>query len=90
MPFYIPQNKTFSASFSWNFSLPLEGYICSTGNTSQFHFLKVFQIPFVVIFFHSLFVSLREAITGGLRALKSVIAGGDTFMNLGLEMVGAT
>uniref|UniRef100_A0A3Q3DMG9 Anthrax toxin receptor 1 n=1 Tax=Hippocampus comes TaxID=109280 RepID=A0A3Q3DMG9_HIPCM len=31
----------------------------------------------------------REAITGGLRALKSVIAGGDTFMNLGLEMANA-
>uniref|UniRef100_A0A8C5GTX4 Anthrax toxin receptor 1 n=1 Tax=Gouania willdenowi TaxID=441366 RepID=A0A8C5GTX4_GOUWI len=29
----------------------------------------------------------REAITGGLLALKRVIPGGDTFMNLGLEMV---
>lgn len=28
----------------------------------------------------------REAITGGLLALKRVIPGGDTFMNLGLEM----
>ncbi|XP_061692144.1 anthrax toxin receptor 1 [Syngnathoides biaculeatus] len=28
----------------------------------------------------------REKITAGLRSLKSVIAGGDTFMNLGLEM----
>lgn len=36
-----------------------------------------------------LFVCLpcREAIDGGLRALKRVIPGGDTFMNLGLEMV---
>ncbi|XP_061800268.1 anthrax toxin receptor 1-like [Nerophis lumbriciformis] len=31
----------------------------------------------------------RDAITGGLRALKSVIPGGDTFMNLGLEMANA-
>lgn len=29
----------------------------------------------------------REAIKGGLMALKNVIPGGDTFMNLGLEMV---
>uniref|UniRef100_A0A8C9XX56 Anthrax toxin receptor 1-like n=1 Tax=Sander lucioperca TaxID=283035 RepID=A0A8C9XX56_SANLU len=29
----------------------------------------------------------REAITGGLTALRRVIPGGDTFMNLGLEMV---
>uniref|UniRef100_A0A3Q3JUH0 Anthrax toxin receptor 1 n=1 Tax=Monopterus albus TaxID=43700 RepID=A0A3Q3JUH0_MONAL len=29
----------------------------------------------------------REAITGGLMALRKVIPGGDTFMNLGLEMV---
>uniref|UniRef100_A0A7N5ZX37 Anthrax toxin receptor 1 n=1 Tax=Anabas testudineus TaxID=64144 RepID=A0A7N5ZX37_ANATE len=29
----------------------------------------------------------REAITGGLTALRKVIPGGDTFMNLGLEMV---
>nr|XP_020457482.1 anthrax toxin receptor 1-like isoform X4 [Monopterus albus] len=28
----------------------------------------------------------REAITGGLMALRKVIPGGDTFMNLGLEM----
>ncbi|XP_026211295.1 anthrax toxin receptor 1 isoform X1 [Anabas testudineus] len=28
----------------------------------------------------------REAITGGLTALRKVIPGGDTFMNLGLEM----
>ncbi|TKS85575.1 Anthrax toxin receptor 1 [Collichthys lucidus] len=28
----------------------------------------------------------RDAITGGLTALKRVIPGGDTFMNLGLEM----
>ncbi|XP_068579092.1 anthrax toxin receptor 1 isoform X1 [Cebidichthys violaceus] len=28
----------------------------------------------------------REAITGGLTALRRVIPGGDTFMNLGLEM----
>ncbi|XP_026164464.1 anthrax toxin receptor 1 isoform X2 [Mastacembelus armatus] len=28
----------------------------------------------------------REAITGGLMALKGVVPGGDTFMNLGLEM----
>ncbi|XP_034464566.1 anthrax toxin receptor 1 [Hippoglossus hippoglossus] len=28
----------------------------------------------------------REAITGGLRDLKGVVPGGDTFMNLGLEM----
>lgn len=28
----------------------------------------------------------REAITSGLRALRRVIPGGDTFMNLGLEM----
>ncbi|XP_028323661.1 anthrax toxin receptor 1 [Gouania willdenowi] len=31
----------------------------------------------------------REAITGGLLALKRVIPGGDTFMNLGLEMANA-
>ncbi|XP_071386537.1 anthrax toxin receptor 1 isoform X1 [Centroberyx affinis] len=31
----------------------------------------------------------REAITGGLRALERVIPGGDTFMNLGLEMANA-
>ncbi|XP_019948085.1 anthrax toxin receptor 1 [Paralichthys olivaceus] len=31
----------------------------------------------------------REAITGGLRDLKGVIPGGDTFMNLGLEMANA-
>uniref|UniRef100_A0A8D3CFE7 Anthrax toxin receptor 1 n=1 Tax=Scophthalmus maximus TaxID=52904 RepID=A0A8D3CFE7_SCOMX len=29
----------------------------------------------------------REEITGGLMALRKVIPGGDTFMNLGLEMV---
>uniref|UniRef100_A0A3P8V9R1 ANTXR cell adhesion molecule 1d n=1 Tax=Cynoglossus semilaevis TaxID=244447 RepID=A0A3P8V9R1_CYNSE len=29
----------------------------------------------------------REAITGGLLALKTVVPGGDTYMNLGLEMV---
>lgn len=29
----------------------------------------------------------REAIKGGLMALKNVIPGGDTLMNLGLEMV---
>ncbi|KAI3363165.1 hypothetical protein L3Q82_011817 [Scortum barcoo] len=29
----------------------------------------------------------REAITGGLMALRRVIPGGDTFMNLGLQMV---
>uniref|UniRef100_A0A7N8XC15 ANTXR cell adhesion molecule 1d n=1 Tax=Mastacembelus armatus TaxID=205130 RepID=A0A7N8XC15_9TELE len=29
---------------------------------------------------------IREAITGGLMALKGVVPGGDTFMNLGLEM----
>lgn len=29
----------------------------------------------------------REAIKGGLMALRNVIPGGDTFMNLGLEMV---
>uniref|UniRef100_A0A8C2WU72 ANTXR cell adhesion molecule 1d n=1 Tax=Cyclopterus lumpus TaxID=8103 RepID=A0A8C2WU72_CYCLU len=32
----------------------------------------------------------REAITGGLTALRRVIPGGDTFMNLGLEMVRIT
>uniref|UniRef100_A0A8C4E288 ANTXR cell adhesion molecule 1d n=1 Tax=Dicentrarchus labrax TaxID=13489 RepID=A0A8C4E288_DICLA len=31
----------------------------------------------------------REAITGGLTALRRVIPGGDTFMNLGLEMANA-
>lgn len=31
----------------------------------------------------------REAITGGLMALKKVVPGGDTFMNLGLEMANA-
>ncbi|TKS85554.1 Anthrax toxin receptor 1 [Collichthys lucidus] len=31
----------------------------------------------------------RDAITGGLTALKRVIPGGDTFMNLGLEMANA-
>uniref|UniRef100_A0A3B4B6E3 Anthrax toxin receptor 1 n=1 Tax=Periophthalmus magnuspinnatus TaxID=409849 RepID=A0A3B4B6E3_9GOBI len=29
----------------------------------------------------------REAITGGLMALRKVVPGGDTYMNLGLEMV---
>lgn len=32
-------------------------------------------------------LACREAIKGGLMALRSVIPGGDTFMNLGLEMV---
>uniref|UniRef100_A0AAQ5ZHM4 Anthrax toxin receptor 1 n=1 Tax=Amphiprion ocellaris TaxID=80972 RepID=A0AAQ5ZHM4_AMPOC len=31
-------------------------------------------------------LSYREAITGGLTALRRVVPGGDTFMNLGLEM----
>lgn len=29
----------------------------------------------------------RDAITEGLTALRKVVPGGDTFMNLGLEMV---
>lgn len=33
------------------------------------------------------YLPCREAIKGGLMALKNVIPGGDTFMNLGLEMV---
>lgn len=32
-------------------------------------------------------LSCREAIKGGLMALRNVVPGGDTFMNLGLEMV---
>lgn len=32
-------------------------------------------------------LACREAIKGGLMALRNVIPGGDTFMNLGLEMV---
>lgn len=43
-------------------------------------FLGVFLIRSVCLL-------LREAIKGGLMALRNVIPGGDTFMNLGLEMV---
>lgn len=53
--------------------------------------LWIFSFPkssFLSVYFW-LFACLpnREAITGGLTALKMVIPGGDTFMNLGLEMV---
>lgn len=54
--------------------------------------LKVSQLLYVLnISGHleilSVCLPYREAIDGGLMALRRVIPGGDTFMNLGLEMV---
>lgn len=50
------------------------------------------HLPLRAVFFIRLCVCLtrREAINGGLTTLRRVIPGGDTFMNLGLEMVRLT
>lgn len=39
------------------------------------------------MFYKAVCLFFREDITGGLMALRKVIPGGDTYMNLGLEMV---
>lgn len=41
----------------------------------------------ILEFYQAVCLPYREAINGGLMALRRVIPGGDTFMNLGLEMV---
>lgn len=49
--------------------------------------LQTFLLSSSSVFYQSVCLPHREAITGGLTALRRVIPGGDTFMNLGLEMV---
>lgn len=54
-----------------------------------FHSVCTIRVCAVFFVFFNQIVSLiyREAIKGGLMALKNVIPGGDTLMNLGLQMV---